>query len=54
MSKREIERTVQPSVLDRLTDDDPRTKTDRRITYADSLLYPRYASAPRLWGSSRF
>lgn len=37
MAKRELERTVQPSVLDRLTDDDPRTKTDRRITYADSL-----------------
>lgn len=37
MAKREIERTVQASVLDRLTDDDPRTKTERRISYADSL-----------------
>ena len=37
MSKREIERTVQPSVLDRLTDNDPRTSADPRTTYAESL-----------------
>ncbi len=37
MSKREIERTVQPSVLDRLTDTDPRSSADPRITYAESL-----------------
>lgn len=37
MSKREIERTVQPSVLDRLTDGDPRSSVDPRITYAESL-----------------
>ena len=37
MSKREIERTVQPSVLDRLTDTDPRSSVDPRTTYAESL-----------------
>ena len=37
MSKREIERTVQPSVLDRLTDGDPRASADPRTTYAESL-----------------
>ena len=37
MAKREIERTVQPSVLDRLTDESPRTSADSRITYAESL-----------------
>ena len=37
MSKREIERTVQPSLLDRLTDDDPRLSGDPHTTYAESL-----------------
>ena len=37
MAKREIERTVQPSVLDRLTDDDPRSSADPRISYLESL-----------------
>lgn len=37
MAKREIERTVQPSVLDRLTDDNPRSATDPRVSYAESL-----------------
>lgn len=37
MAKSEIERTVQPSILDRLTDEDPRTSADPRITYAESL-----------------
>jgi type VI secretion system protein ImpF len=37
MAKREIERTVQPSVLDRLTDEDPQSSQDPRITYAESL-----------------
>jgi len=37
MAKREIERTVQPSVLDRLTDEDPRSPADSRTTYAESL-----------------
>jgi type VI secretion system protein ImpF len=37
MAKREIERTVQPSVLDRLTDLEPRIAADPRTTYADSL-----------------
>jgi len=37
MAKREIERTVQPSVLDRLTDEDPRTSADPRISYGESL-----------------
>jgi type VI secretion system protein ImpF len=37
MAKHEIERTVQPSVLDRLTDDDPRGLTDQRISYAESV-----------------
>ena len=37
MAKREIERTVQPSVLDRLTDLDPRSPADPRVSYAESL-----------------
>lgn len=37
MAKREIERTVQPSVLDRLTDEDPRSPADPRTTYPESL-----------------
>lgn len=37
MAKREIERTVQPSVLDRLTDGDPRASADPRTSYAESL-----------------
>ena len=37
MAKRELERTVQASVLDRLTDDDPRASTDPRMSYAESL-----------------
>ena len=37
MAKRELERTVQPSVLDRLTDEDPRSATDPRVSYAESL-----------------
>lgn len=37
MAKREIERTVQPSLLDRLTDTEPRSPADPRITYAESL-----------------
>ncbi len=37
MAKSEIERTVQPSILDRLTDEDPRSSADPRITYAESL-----------------
>ena len=37
MAKREIERTVQPSLIDRLTDEDPRTPADAPTTYAESL-----------------
>jgi type VI secretion system protein ImpF len=37
MAKREIERTVQPSVLDRLTDAEPRTSADQRVSYLESL-----------------
>jgi len=37
MAKSELERTVQPSVLDRLTDVDPRRPTDGRTSYAESL-----------------
>jgi type VI secretion system protein ImpF len=37
MAKREIERTVQPSLLDRLTDEDPRSSADPAISYAESL-----------------
>lgn len=37
MAKREIERTVQPSLLDRLTDEDPRAAADGRTSYAESL-----------------
>ncbi|MDB4898542.1 MAG: type secretion system lysozyme-related protein [Gemmatimonadetes bacterium] len=37
MTSREIERTVQPSVLDRLTDLAPRSSDDSRIGYAESL-----------------
>jgi type VI secretion system protein ImpF len=37
MPKHEIERTVQPSVLDRLTDEDPRGLADHRVSYAESV-----------------
>ncbi len=37
MAKRELERTVQPSVLDRLTDDDPLSSVDPRVSYVESL-----------------
>jgi type VI secretion system protein ImpF len=37
MAKREIERTVQPSLIDRLTDEDTRASVDSRTTYAESL-----------------
>ncbi len=37
MVKREIERTVQPSLLDRLTDDDHRSPADRQVSYGESL-----------------
>ncbi|MGH7620568.1 MAG: type VI secretion system baseplate subunit TssE [Gemmatimonadaceae bacterium] len=37
MAKREIERTVQPSLLDRLTDQDPRGLSDQRVSYAESV-----------------
>jgi type VI secretion system protein ImpF len=37
MAKREIERTVQPSLLDRLTDLEPRGGGDARITYLESV-----------------
>ena len=37
MAKRELERTVQPSVLDRLTDVDPRRPADAPMSYAESL-----------------
>lgn len=38
MAKREIERTVQPSILDRLTDDEPRMPADSRVSYMESLV----------------
>jgi type VI secretion system protein ImpF len=37
MAKNEIERTVQPSLLDRLTDVDPRSSADVRVTLAESI-----------------
>lgn len=38
MTKREIERTVQPSLLDRLTDYEPRNvTTEARLTYPESV-----------------
>jgi type VI secretion system protein ImpF len=37
MARREIERTVQPSVIDRLTDEQPRTPADQRMSYGESL-----------------
>jgi type VI secretion system protein ImpF len=37
MAKNEIERTVQPSLLDRLTDNDPRSSADARTTFAESV-----------------
>jgi type VI secretion system protein ImpF len=36
MAKNEIERTVQPSLLDRLTDGDPRAAADAHVTFAES------------------
>jgi len=37
MAKRELERTVQASVLDRLTDEDPQGSVDPRVSYLESL-----------------
>jgi type VI secretion system protein ImpF len=37
MAKREIERTVQPSIIDRLTDENPRTSAEAKPRYAESL-----------------
>ena len=37
MAKSEIERTVQPSLLDRLTDADPRSSADQTITLSESV-----------------
>lgn len=37
MAKREIERTVQPSLLDRLTDVEPRAGADPRTSYHESV-----------------
>ena len=37
MAKSEIERTVQPSLLDRLTDVDPRSSADPSIIFAESV-----------------
>jgi type VI secretion system protein ImpF len=37
MSKREIERTVQPSLLDRLTDYEPRSNAEGRVGYLESV-----------------
>jgi type VI secretion system protein ImpF len=39
MSKREIERTVQPSVLDRLTDYEPRNSSEGRVGYLESTRH---------------
>ena len=39
MSKREIERTVQPSVLDRLTDYEPRNNSEGRVGYLESVRH---------------
>ena len=37
MTKREIERSVQPSLLDRLTDHDPRNNVEGRFGYLESV-----------------
>ena len=37
MAQRDIERTVQPSLLDRLTDLNPRSSSDPRVTFAESV-----------------
>jgi type VI secretion system protein ImpF len=37
MTKREIERTVQPSLLDRLTDYEPRNSAEGSIAYMESV-----------------
>jgi type VI secretion system protein ImpF len=37
MTKREIERTVQASLLDRLTDYEPRTQSEGRVGYLESV-----------------
>jgi type VI secretion system protein ImpF len=37
MAKSEIERTVLPSLLDRLTDPDPRSSADPHVTFAESI-----------------
>lgn len=45
MARREIERTVQPSLIDRLTDEDPRSQVEGRTSYAESLR--RFKAAVR-------
>ena len=37
MAQREIERTVQPSLLDRLTDTEPAASADPRVSYTESV-----------------
>ncbi len=37
MAKRDAERSVQPSLLDRLIDNDPRSSVDPQITWAQSV-----------------
>ena len=37
MTKREIERSVQPSLIDRLTDNEPKNRSEGRIGYLDSV-----------------
>jgi type VI secretion system protein ImpF len=39
MSKREIERTVQPSLLDRLTDYEPKNSSESRVGYLESVRH---------------
>lgn len=37
MTKREIERTVQPSLIDRLTDAEPKNRSEGRVGYLESV-----------------
>jgi len=37
MTKREIERSVQPSLIDRLTDYEPKNRSEGRVGYLDSV-----------------
>ena len=51
MSRTELDRTVQPSLLDRLTDEDPRDSADRAVSREASTK--AFRMAVQLWNTRR-